>query len=189
MLPPGRPPVALSPGLLFLPSLPGLHAPLSHRVQALLSSGRHLSAFHKIVCPHFDFLQTNEEFPSHSAQPSLTFAPWDRLLPLGHSRAEDQEVSHPTVTKREPRYPHSLQGPLCQHVPFPSQPDLASPWQSPVHYDKGCLYGEGVSPADCGSLFGMGVTDTRGMWSTEVPGSFHGLEHLFLLPSTLLPVP
>lgn len=48
MLPPGGLPMALSPGLLFFSAFPGLHAPLRHWVQALLSSELHLSAFHKI---------------------------------------------------------------------------------------------------------------------------------------------
>lgn len=113
------------------------------------------------------------------------FASWNRFLPHGHSRAENQEVSHPTITERE-SVTYRVHCPnLC-----PCHPSrIWLPWAvSHPLLTNGCLYREAVSMADCGSLV-LGSLKWEVCGLRRSHGSFHSLEDAFLLPSVLLHVP
>lgn len=93
---------------------------------------------------HFYFLRINEEFPSHGAQPGLTYAPWDRFLPawpLPRLRSKRRfcffvttaRVSHSMKVHCPYIYPNHLsQDSYLSNIPSYQYQTISSLGRSPV---------------------------------------------------------
>jgi hypothetical protein len=155
--------MALSPVLLLcflLARAPRSTYPLGTGSSLLRAAIVCLSQIDKL--PKFYFLQINEEFPSHGAQPSLTYAPWDRLLPAWPLQGREPKGTSASFLLRArvpPQYAAS-----AQHVPWISQPvqfPLGNSHSSPP---TGFLSRDGVGVSDCV----IGATEMS-TWLNELP--------------------